>query len=108
MSLNDIDWRPHECIARMQDWGDSGVDCDTSESHVSDQSSGEDEPLPRPAASRKRPAKISKPDVVSSGGERKYVPYLIENCRKGETETVQRCSEQPSGIMIHLVIQYYY
>lgn len=69
------------CIARMQDWGDSGVDCDTSESHASDQSSGEDEPLPRPAASRKRLAKISKPDVVSSG-ERKYVPCLIENCRK--------------------------
>lgn len=57
-----------------QDWGDSGVDCDTSESHASDQSSGEDEPLPRPAASRKRLAKISKPDVVSSGAERKYVP----------------------------------
>ena len=69
----------------MQDWGDSGVDCDTSESHVSDQSSGEDEPLPRLAVrSRRRLAKIAKPDVVSSGAERKYVPYLIESCKKGK------------------------
>ena len=104
MSLNDIDWRPHGCIARMQDWGDSGVDCDTSESHASDQSSGEDEPLPRPATSRKRLAKISKPDVVSSGAERKYVPCWKER----ETETVQRCPELPSSIMIRLVMQYYY